>query len=119
MKLPDGEQAVVPPAKLGDYLLSETHPIGRAKAGFFRGVGFTAANADRLMEELLRIARTEEVSASVLSPHGVKYVIDGALPTPLGRVVRLRTVWISEPGLDRPRFVTAYPAPQGEKEVPI
>ena len=40
----------------------------------------------------------------------MKHVVDGALATPHGDVVWLRTVWIIDTGLDRPRFVTAYPA---------
>jgi hypothetical protein len=37
MKLPTRENAFVPPSKLKDYLLSETHVVGRSKAKFFRG----------------------------------------------------------------------------------
>lgn len=116
MKLPNGARAVVPPSKLNDYLLSEAHPAGRSKARFFRGVGFTATNADRLARELLAIARMADVVASASSPHGVKYVVDGALATPLAGIVRLRTVWITEAEEDRPRFVTAYPAPDNRKD---
>jgi hypothetical protein len=110
MKLPNGDRAIIPPAKLADYLLSDTHPVGRSKTKFLRGVGFNEANADLLGQGLLRIARRDEVVASESSLYGVKYVVDGTLATPSGRHVRLRTVWIVEPGLDRPRFVTAYPA---------
>lgn len=36
MKLPDKEKAYIPLLKIKDYLLSETHPIGKSKAKFFR-----------------------------------------------------------------------------------
>ena len=110
MKLPNGDQAVVPPPKLVGYLLSEVHPTGRSKARFFRAAGFTEINASLLEQGLLTIARTEEVVTSVSSPHGEKYVVDGTLTTPLAGSVRLRTVWIVESGVAHPRFVTAYPA---------
>jgi len=56
-----------------------------------------------------RLARTEEVVAQVAGPHGTKHVLDGTQATPLGDPLRIRTVWITEPGHDAPRFVTAYP----------
>jgi hypothetical protein len=40
MKLPHADRAEVDPGKLGRYLLSETHPVGKAKARFFREAGF-------------------------------------------------------------------------------
>ena len=64
-----------------------------------------------LEEGLLTIARTEEVHEQVSSPHGEKYVVDGSLPTPSSGSVRVRTIWIIEPDVGYPRFVTAYPAP--------
>jgi len=44
-------------------------------------------------------------------PTGIKYVLDGAVVAPHGDTLRLRTVWIVEPTVGYPRFVTAYPAP--------
>ncbi|MGH7599609.1 MAG: DUF6883 domain-containing protein [bacterium] len=43
MKLPNREKAYIPPSKLRDYLLSETHVVGRGKAKFFRMFGFKEA----------------------------------------------------------------------------
>lgn len=111
MKLPNGDRAFVPPGKIVAYLLSETHPAGRSKAKFFRAVGFSEADVALLEAGLLAIARTDDVVESVTSPHGVKYVVDGPLPTPLARKVRLRTIWIIEHDMPYPRLVTAYPAP--------
>ena len=110
MKLPNRENAYIPPAKLTGYLLSETHSVGKAKAGFFRLIGFDEARVDTLEQGLLAIARSEEVREVTPSPHGTKYVVEGALETPTGRLVQVRTVWIVELDQDRPRFVTAYPA---------
>lgn len=110
MKLPNRENAYILPAKLTGYLLSETHSVGKAKAGFFQIVGFALASVNELERGLLAIAQSEEVQGVVTSLHGTKYILDGVLQSPTGRVVKVRTVWIVEPSQERPRFVTAYPA---------
>lgn len=109
MDSPNWEDAVVPFEKLTEYLLSETHRDGKAKARFFHLFGYERANAHILLADLLRIARTYPVSEINTTRHGEKYLIDGAIQTPIGRLIRLRTVWIVESGLPAPRFVTAYP----------
>lgn len=108
MRLPNAEIARVDREKLEEYLLSETHPIGRSKAKFFRGVGFDESSIDVLVQGFLAIAKTEDVTQILASVHGVKYTVDGAVETPSGARVKLRTIWIVDQGQDRPRF-TAYP----------
>ena len=110
MKIPNHQAAHIAPAKLKDYLLSESHPIGRWKAKFFRGFGFDETNMDVLEQGLKAIAQTEDVKETEASPHGIKYVIQGKLATPVGRVVQVDTVWIIEKGQEHPKFVTAFPA---------
>ena len=109
MKLPNHEEAHIPEAKLYDYLLSPTHPVGKGKAKFFRLFGFNEHSADVLEAGLLAIAQTEDVVKVNRTPFGVKYIIDGTLLTPENTVINVRTVWIMEPGEERPRFVTAHP----------
>jgi len=108
--LPNCEKAYVPKEKLSNYILSETHAVGKAKARYFRSLGYTAENADDLADELVMIARSECVCQEITSDFGTKYVIDGVLVTPIGTSVKLRTVWVIELQDARPRFVTAYPA---------
>lgn len=108
MKLPDKEKAYIPLLKIRDYLLSETHPIGKSKAKFFRSLGFNETNSALLKQGLLTIAHID-VKEVVSSIHGVKYVIDGLLQTPAGEAVMLRTIWIIDKGQTSPRFVTTYP----------
>ena len=109
MLLPNLEKAYILRKKLEFYLLSEVHTVGKSKAKFFRSIGFNETNIGALEQGLLKIGRTREVNEIVLSPHGVKYVIDGPLQTPSGRFLSVRTVWIIDPGSTAPRFVTAYP----------
>jgi uncharacterized protein DUF6883 len=109
MKLPNREHADIPSSKLQGYLLSGTHPIGKAKAGFFRAIGFTESFTDQLERALCIIAYSEDVKEVIESPYGTKYILEGEIETPTGRTVKVRTVWIIDAGQDHPRFVTAYP----------
>ena len=86
------------------------HAVGKAKATFFRALGFNEANAHLLEHGLLSLAHSTPVQEVVPSPHGVKYVVEGVLETPSGTAPRIRTVWILETDDEHPRFVTAYPA---------
>ena len=109
MKLPDAAHAFVPLAKIKDYLLSETHVVGRAKAAFFYELGFTRERPEDLRRALLDVARRGDIAEVVRTPYGTKYVVDGLLLAPTGERVKVRTVWIVERGDFRPRLVTAYP----------
>ena len=106
---PNREQAYIPEPKLSKYVLSETHAVGKAKAKYFRSLGYTEANANELADALLMIAKSEGVSKKVTTPYGTKYIVEGELVTPSGTTARIRTVWVVEPHDKRPRFVTAYP----------
>ena len=110
MQLPNCHQAYIPSEKLSAYLLSETHAVGKAKAMFFRALGFNETNMHVLEHALLTLAHSAPVQEVVPSPHGVKYVVEGVLTTPGGTSPRICTVWILETGETNPRFVTAYPA---------
>jgi len=109
MKLPHADRAEVDPGKLERYLLSETHPVGKAKARFFREAGFDDSTIELLVQGLLQIARTQEAVGTSTTAHGQKDILEGELETPSGRRLRVRTIWIIDQGQERPRLVTAYP----------
>lgn len=109
MKLPYRTKAYISMEKLTQYLLSETHADGKLKAKLFRKFGFNEANASLLEKLLLNIAYTQKVGNIVESIHGIKYVIDGKIKTPSGKILEVRTIWILEPNKNIPRFVTTYP----------
>lgn len=109
MQIPNHTQAYVQPNKLTGYLLSETHPIGKAKAKFFRALGFDETTLRALEQALLNLAVTQEVHETTATVHGTKYIIIGAIHTPLGKTVSILTVWIVDTGKDAPRFITARP----------
>ncbi|MGH2812866.1 MAG: DUF6883 domain-containing protein [Actinomycetota bacterium] len=56
------------------------------------------------------MALTADVKSMVLFGYGTKYVLEGMLNTPIGRQIRVETIWVIEIESDRPRLVTAYPA---------
>jgi len=77
---------------LSKYLLSETHGVGKAKAKYFRALGYTDANADKFSDALINIAKSERVSQKATTPYGKKYTIEGDLAAPGGATARIRTV---------------------------
>jgi hypothetical protein len=109
MQLPNKSNASVSTDKIVDYLLSETHAVGKSKAKFFRSFGFNEKNISAFEQGLLNIAQTESVAESTETVFGIKYVIDGKLATPNGAIIQLRTVWIIEIDSVTPKLVTAYP----------
>ena len=109
MELPNKSNAYVSIRKITDYLLSETHAVGKSKAKFFRAFGFDDANIGQFQQGLIRIAQTESVTEITETAYGNKFVIDGELRTPNGDMIHLRTVWIIEIGDSVPRLVTAHP----------
>lgn len=109
MKLPFRKNAHIPKEKLEEYLLSQTHAVGRFKAKFFSSLGFDQTNIDKLEKLLLFIAQNTEVKEVIRSEYGEKYIIDGKMKTPTGKIVKIRTVWIIEKDQKGPRFLTAYP----------
>ena len=109
MELPNKSQAYVSASKITDYLLSETHAVGKSKAKFFRSFGFDETNTAQFEQGLIKIALNESVVETTETPYGTKYVIDGELETPNSVIIRLRTVWIIETGDVVPRLVTTHP----------
>lgn len=110
MKLPAGDTAYVPNEKITEYLLCVTHPVGYSKAFFFRELGFNESNSELLEQALLNIARESDVVETKNTDYGVKYILEGAIKSPLGIMRIIRIVWIVEINHTRPRFITAYPA---------
>lgn len=109
MKLPNRFRAYALPEKITDYLLSETHAVGKSKARYFRSFGFNFDTASQLRQGLLAIAKSGDVVKAEKSLHGTKFIVDGELETPKGVMIRVRTIWIIEKEADSPRFITAYP----------
>lgn len=108
-KLPQIDAALIPQKKIVNYLLSETHDSGRDKANFFRRFGFTSEAWETLAQALRHHASQHEIAKIEPSPFGKRYVVEGSLQTPSGRVPQVRVVWFIDNRETVPRFVTAYP----------
>jgi hypothetical protein len=109
MRLPRADLALIDDHKVTGYLLSNSHPAGRAKAAFFRSVGFRLSARRQLRDALLEHSKTAEVVAHGDTMFGRKYVLEGPLRAPDGRNSQLRSIWFVRIGDERPRLVTAYP----------
>jgi hypothetical protein len=109
VSLPNPEQAVIDDAKLRDYLLSPTHPVGRFKAPFFAALGYTQENWHQLGQDLREQHVGRQAQTGDLTKYGQKYRIVAEFRGPSGRIANVVSVWIVLLGEDFPRFVTAHP----------
>jgi len=103
------EYAVVDAAKVRDYLLSDSHPVGRFKFAFFASLGYTAGNWETLAADLRRHAMDNEAIATERNNYGQKYEVRGRIEGPAERSASLVAVWIVLRGESFPRLVTAFP----------
>lgn len=108
-RLPHLDRAVVPEAKIVNYLLSARHSGGRAKARFLEGFGFRARDWHLLRDALVAHATANDIAATHQTHFGTRYEIDGPLPTPDGRAPMVRVVWFVASEDLAPRLVTLIP----------
>lgn len=109
MRLPWAAWAVVDSAKLTEYLLSTTHPVGRFKAAYFERLGYFPEDWLLLEAALLDLSLSGTVERIEETPYGRKYRVRGMIEPPIGGTITLVTAWIVPTGLNTPRFVTAFP----------
>ena len=108
-RLPHLDRAVVPEAKIVNYLLSVRHAGGRAKARFLEEFGFHIQDWNVLRDAIVAHAAANDITASHQTRFGTRYEIDGPLPTPDGRAPIVRVVWFVESRETIPRLVTLVP----------
>lgn len=108
MKL-SAQDAIIPPAKLHDYVLSTSHPDGRGKAEYLARLGYSQADWARLDTDLREQHLSREADPASPSPYGQKYEILGPLTGPNGTTAWVRTIWIILRGETQPRLVTVIP----------
>jgi len=108
VKLPNGERAVIPMAKLRGYCLNPEHAEGRHKARVFASaLGMTADDAEELQVALLAAARNDEAVAGEQDQYGQRYTIDFVLSR-AGRTATLRSGWIIRNSEDFARLTSCY-----------
>ena len=116
MPIPGAELAYILPEKINDYLLNINHPVGSSKARWFISLGYHPHRPGQLARALLEIVHNSSDYVSEHTHFGVKYVVRGQFDSPGGRLVSVRTVWITERDVSQPRLVTAYPDERIEDE---
>jgi hypothetical protein len=107
--LPNAEHAIIDGNKLQDYLLSVSHPIGRFKARFFAGLGFSTERWETLDQALRTQHLNQDADPGVPDDFGQPFTIRAILQGPTGRSAMVISVWFIRTGESEPRFVTAYP----------
>lgn len=81
MKVPNSDKVIIPKAKIEDYILSGSHPIGRNKSAFFNSLGFSLENQDDLITELKNIIVNNDLTNVIENAFGTKYVVKGLIIT--------------------------------------
>ena len=109
MRLPNADRAVIEPAKLHAYLLSRTHPVGRLKAAFFFGLGYSSVDWRRLEADLRSQHLSGDATPRESTRYGQKFEIRAPLVGPSGQPAEVVSVWVVLADEDFPRLVTAYP----------
>ncbi len=109
--IPNADEAIIPPEKVRDYLLSASQPVGRFKAVFFYSLGYTVADWERL-EADFRALLTLGAETGERTEYGQKYVLRGRITGPAGKGAEVVMIWIILEGESRPRLITAYPGGQ-------
>jgi hypothetical protein len=72
-------------------------------------LGLTPDRWEALALALKQHASGNEVALEEKTIFGTRYIIDGLLKAPDGRLLNIRAAWYINTGGDVPRFVTAHP----------
>jgi len=108
MRLPNGERAIVPEAKLRDYCLNPEHPIGKDKARVFRAaLGLGPDGAARLADRLRKVAANDNARRIESNEFGDRYVVDFEAVNGARRAI-CRSAWIVLYGEEVPRLTSCY-----------
>jgi hypothetical protein len=73
--IPNADRAIIDTAKLHGYLLSPSHSVGRFKAAFFVGLGYSSEDWPQLESDLRRRHLSQEPVLEAQGPYGRKYTI--------------------------------------------
>jgi hypothetical protein len=109
MNLPGVEKTQVSETKIVKYLLSTTHRAGKSKAAFFMEFGFDPDRWEEFGRALRQHATNNEITREEKTRFGTRYIIDGPLQAPDGRMLNVRTAWFIDNEGDAPRFIKAHP----------
>ncbi len=104
MKL--SEHSVIASQKITEYLL-KWHPEND-KSEFLKHAGYSIENWERLAEDIRSQLRFEAELTRKTS-YGNLYRIRGKILTPIGILLRVVTIWMTEYNTGQTKFITLYP----------
>ena len=108
MKLPRGEDAIIPPGKVEAYCLDIMHRIGGPKARvFLAALGLTARDADLLKGALTAAALAHDAALVRRDRYGDHYRIDFRFGH-AGRERTIRSGWTIRESGGPPYLTTAF-----------
>ena len=85
MTLPNGDKAIIDPAKLVEYCLNESHPTGKHKAKVFKArLGITLLQTHLLQRSIEIAAATHDAVAGNSDFYGQRFVVDFDMTGPAG-----------------------------------
>jgi len=96
-RLPNVVAAVVPDAKVRDYLLNDQHIGNGGKAVFFRQLGYDPSSWPLLQAALLEHPTRNFVVRLTTGIYGTTYEVRCELRSPHGRSNCVRSFWIAKP----------------------
>ena len=107
--MPNASAAWVEETKIREYLLNLNHPVGAAKAKFFRNRGFSAEQWAIMRNALVTQGVVNPLMKTVHTEFGTRYTVECNCPTPDSLNPCIRSVWEVKVGNPRPRLITAHP----------
>jgi hypothetical protein len=115
MALPNVRNAILPLAKLRDYILDLAHPQGKHKAqALWTGTGLEARHAEWLRVQILEQVPDAPVLDRRVTAFGIGYNVPVRVDGPNGTLT-VQTRWIVKEGEHVPRFTTLVPRAPRER----
>ena len=74
-RIPNYGKAIIDPVKLKDYVLSDTHPIGRFKAVLFQQMGYTWKDWEQFAGDIRIQHLSLDAELGEKTKYGQKYII--------------------------------------------
>ena len=105
MRLP--EDTLIPEEKLTDYLLILKKR--NDKSQWLASAGYTLENWEILEEDLREQILSTDATPMENTEYGQNYEIRGELVGLNGKILAIRTIWMTESATGRTKFITMYP----------
>jgi hypothetical protein len=109
VKLPNYDCATIEPTKLIEYLLNIHHLRNGIKARLLLQFGYGAHNWQQLEADIRQYHLQAEIDRVRDTPYSKCYEIYATLRTPIGKPLRVRSIWQISFGQTIPRFTTLVP----------